>query len=101
MSQNESNGPDPAGAIDLAEVARLVAALENDLARVKSGSAGVEALRVEVEQLREALGSQSTVTPERLHAVRGLLGGATGELEVDAIKAAGYLTQIGRLMGLG
>jgi len=89
------------GPIDLDEVEKLVAALEHDLARVKGGSSSIQALRDEVEALRATLGSdQSDIVPERLHHVHGLLGNATDIVEVDAIKVASYLTQIGRLLGL-
>jgi hypothetical protein len=40
------------------------------------------------------------VGPEDLHRVRGLLKDATDEVEVDALKAAAYVTQLGRILGL-
>ena len=98
------NPPRAAGApkpIDLEAVGKLVAALEYDLGRVKGGGASIQALRDEVELLRNTLGTaENHVVPERLHHMRGLLGDATDAVEADAIKAASYITQIGRLLGL-
>jgi hypothetical protein len=101
MSDEESNLPGAAAPIDLNEVARIVAALEADLARVQKGSASIDALRTEVEALRRTLGGPSPeMSPDKLHRVHGLLESATDAVEVDAIKAASYLTQIGRVLGM-
>lgn len=99
MSDNQPSGT--SRSIDLAEIDRLVAALESDLARVKSGSASLEALRSEVDALRAALGSGAQeLDSDRLTRVHGLLQRTTGEIEVDAFRAASYLSQIGRILGL-
>lgn len=101
MSDDDARAAGAPAPIDLDEVAKIVAALEADLARVQSGSAGVDALRAEVEALRRSLGeSNPEISPEKLHRVHGLLANATDSVEVDAIKAASYFTQIGRLLGL-
>ncbi len=87
--------------IDLSEVAHLVASLEEDLIRVQSGSADVQALRDEVESLRQLLGeSDHAVVPARLVNLSGLLARMVDTVEIDAIKAAGYVAQIGRLIGI-
>lgn len=98
MSDHPTRTPGP---IDLERVAVIVAALEADLARVQKGSESVDALRDEVEALRRTLGSATPdVSPEKLRRVHGLLGSATDTVEADAFKAASYITQIGRLLGL-
>ena len=86
-----------ASSVDLKEVARLVQALEDDLARVQAGSGDFDALRAEVEALRAALQApdQSEVR-ERLEGVHGFLGEAEG----TAIKSAQYIGDIGRMLGM-
>jgi hypothetical protein len=91
------------GSIDLAEVQRLVSALERDLARAQRGEGEVDELRGEVELLRNALGAD-VVPHAQIH--RGLLGlrerlHAFGdELFDDALKAGDYVGRIGRLLGM-
>jgi hypothetical protein len=70
MAANDSTDK-PADDIDLDEVARLVGALERDLAKVRSGSRDMQLLRDEVETLKNVLNSPI----RRHHWVReGLLG---------------------------
>ncbi|MGA2548937.1 MAG: hypothetical protein ABSF50_02210 [Burkholderiaceae bacterium] len=98
---NQPASDDDKRPIDLAEVSRLLAAIQEDLARVQSGSTSLQALRAEVEALGQSIGAKSSdVAAEDLHRVRGLLKGATEEVEVDAFKAASYLAQLGRILGL-
>jgi phage gp16-like protein len=85
--------------VDLDEVARLVAALERDLAKVRAGSGDVETLRGEVAQLRQALAAPETAhgeVHEGLHGIRALLQKAEGELFTDA----DYVARIGRMLGM-
>jgi hypothetical protein len=92
----------PRKEIDLQEAARLVDALEQDLAQLKIGRGDLEHLRVDVEQLRAALAS--TRPNEEVHGgLAGLhkkLHAATDELLTDAVKAGDYLARIGRLLGM-
>jgi hypothetical protein len=93
----------PAGPVDLAEVERLVAALERDLQAVRSGQGDLTTLRAEVEQLRAQLGEAEPVPEamhERLHGVRSALTEAGDELFVDAVKGSDYLARIGRILGM-
>jgi len=89
-------------AIDLEETARLVEALESDLERLKSGQAGVEQLRADVERLRVALASPRP--QEALHGglarLREKLHAASDELLTDAVRTGDYIARIGRLLGM-
>ena len=89
--------------IDLDEVARLVGALERDLAKVRSGSRDMKLLRDEVETLKNVLNSPI----RRHHWVREGLQGMKRSIEdgLDAAKAEGlkagqYLAEIGRILGM-
>jgi hypothetical protein len=90
--------PDPAR-IDLDEVARLVDALEADLARARTDSSQIDALRAEVEQLRNALEAGQPAhedeggVRERLHRLGDVLVS-------DAFEGSQYITRIGRLLGM-
>ena len=88
--------------VDLEETARLIDALEQDLAQLKSGQGDLDHLRADVEQLRSALSSAQpqdelhgglTGLREKLHAV-------SDELLTDAISAGDYIARIGRLLGM-
>jgi hypothetical protein len=89
--------------VDLEQVAHLVEQLERDLARVRSGSASVDTLRGEVEQLRQALAAEGAHQDvhEGLHGVRERLASVSDELVGDALKGSDYIARIGRLLGLG
>src|SRR5262245_14985625 len=95
---SERNKP---GGIDLAEVARLVEALELDLAKVQEGSSDLATLRNEVEQLRAAL--ETTAHAEvhsGLHGIRSAIHKASDELLGDALKGGDYVARIGRMLGM-
>jgi hypothetical protein len=89
-------------AIDLRETARLVDALERDLARLKSGEGDLASLRADVERLRSAL--ESPAPHDEVHGglagLRERLHAASDELLADAIKTGDYIARIGRLLGL-
>ena len=85
--------------VDLQQVEQLVAALEADLARVRSGSADVQALRDEVDSLKRLLDSQSTTQApvhERLRSIHRLMD----TLVDDALQGARYVAEIGRMLGM-
>jgi len=89
--------------IDLAEVARLIEALERDLAKVQEGSSDVATLRNEVEQLRSALEATETAegdVHQGLHGIRTLIHKAGDELLRDALKGGDYAARIGRMLGM-
>jgi len=102
MAANDSTHK-PADDIDLDEVARIVGALERDLAKVRSGSRDMQLLRDEVETLKNVLNSPI----RRHHWVREALQDMKRSIEdgLDAAKAEGlkagqYLAEIGRILGM-
>jgi hypothetical protein len=110
MSAEPSSGEPAGGAarpgereIDLREVAKLINALERDLAKVSSGSKDIKALRDEVEELRRVLHSpappESGVT-EKLHRLRSRFEKASSPVLLEAIREGQYVAIIGRILGL-
>ena len=89
-------------AVDLKETARLIDALERDLAQLKSGQGDLDHLRADVEQLRTALASGQA--NEEVHGglagLREKLHAASDELLTDAIRTGDYIARIGRLLGM-
>jgi hypothetical protein len=89
-------------AVDLEETARLIDALERDLAQLKSGQGDLDHLRADVEQLRTALASGQA--NEEVHGglagLREKLHAASDELLTDAIRTGDYIARIGRLLGM-
>lgn len=90
------------GRIDLAEVERLVDALERDLARARRGEADIGELRGEVEQLRATLagGAAHADVHRGLLGVRDRMHALGDTLFDDALKAGEYLARLGRLLGM-
>ncbi len=89
-------------AVDLEEAARLINALEQDLAQLKSGRGDLEHLRADVEQLRAALTSAQPQAAVQggLTGLRDKLHTASDELLTDVIKTGDYIARIGRLLGM-
>jgi hypothetical protein len=89
-------------AIDLQETARLIDALERDLARLQSGEGDLTSLRADVERLRAALDSAQPHAEVHggLAGLRERLHSASDELLADAIRTGDYISRIGRLLGL-
>jgi hypothetical protein len=95
---SSSTGPK----VDLEETARLIDALERDLAQVRSGQADLEPLRADVEQLRATLASAQPHDDVHggLAGLREKLHAASDELLADAVKTGDYIARIGRLLGM-
>lgn len=90
-------------AIDLARVAKLVDALEKDLARAEPDQAHRRKLRREIEAIRKALTSPApkhSGIREGLHAIRQTMEHASGTLAGEMWRDAPYLAEIGRILGL-
>jgi hypothetical protein len=89
--------------IDLDEVARLVDALERDLARLPSGSPDVQRLRDEVETLKNVLNSpirRHHWVSDGLHGVRVVLEEVIDAAVARGLKTGQYLSDIGRILGM-
>ncbi|UCG99096.1 MAG: hypothetical protein JSW31_08780 [Burkholderiales bacterium] len=88
--------------VDLEETARLIDALEQDLAQLKSGHGDLDHLRADVDQLRAALASGQP--HDELHGglagLREKLHAASDVLLTDAIRTGDYIARIGRLLGM-
>jgi hypothetical protein len=100
MAQQE---PDPGQAINLDEVAKLVEALERDLAQVRSGSQDVQRLRDEVETLKNVLNSpirRHHWVSDSLHGIRTAFDDALDTAVAHSLKASQYIGEIGRILGL-
>jgi hypothetical protein len=98
--------PVPAN-IDVDEARRLLDALERDLHDLRSRqapSAELDVLMAEVSQLREVLqaGDRSDAQMHsELHGMRERLHRLSDELVGDAFQAGRYLSELGRILGLG
>jgi len=89
--------------VDLEQVAQLIEALEQDLARVRSGSQDVKRLRDEVETLKRVLNAplqKHHWIRDGLHSVHDALDGAMDTVIADGIKAGRYIAEIGRILGM-
>jgi hypothetical protein len=98
MSENS-----PRKDIDLEEAARLIDALERDLAKVRSGSADVQRLRDEVETLRNVLNSpvrRDSWVNDSLDAIRVQLDETVDEAVYEGMTISRYAAEAARILGL-
>jgi len=102
LAKSEHND-DAVRDIDLDEVARLVEALERDLAKLPGGSQDVQRLRDEVETLKNVLNSpirRHHWVSDSLHGVRAVLEEALDAAIARGLKTGQYISEIGRILGL-
>ena len=98
---NAPNALEPAArqAFDLARVNRLVADLEDEIAKAPPDTHGMQDLRDEIETLKNVLGSPKTKhgwIEDGLHAVRDAAQAVKGEMMRESV----YVAEIGRILGL-
>ncbi len=89
--------------VDLAEVSKLIQALERDLEKVSSDSAAMQRLRDEVQTLKNVLGSPVTRhhwVRDGLHDIRDAIDSAWDTAVADSLKASQYVAEIGRILGM-
>ena len=89
--------------IDFEKATKLVEALEEDLAKVRSGSRDVQLLRDEVETIKNVLNSpirRHHWAREGLHDMRRAIEGALQTVAAEGIKAGQYVAEIGRILGM-
>lgn len=102
MAQDDEKGGSKTE-IDLDEVARLVEALERDLAKLPGGSQDVQRLRDEVETLKNVLNSpirRHHWVSDSLHGMRTVLEEAIDAAVARGLKTGQYISEIGRILGL-
>jgi hypothetical protein len=93
------NGPD----IDLAEVEKLLEALEQDLKKVQGGTRDVQVLRDEVETLKNVLSSpvrRHQWVRDGLHAIREGFENVVDSAVAEGLRASRYIAEIGRMLGM-
>jgi hypothetical protein len=100
----DTPSPDKAvSPVDLDEISRLVDALEHDLARARTDSTRIDALRAEVEQLRTMLNAEEPASDDlqrELSGLRDLMHRLGDELINDTFEGGQYITRIGQMLGL-
>ncbi len=107
MTSNESR--DKASSVtqdhgfNLDRVRSLVAAMEQELANAPVDQPNVQALRQEIETLKQVLADgddQHVLVKEKLHTVRGTLQDMTARVESEVLQDSRYIAEIGRILGL-
>jgi hypothetical protein len=89
--------------VDLEQVSRLIAALEEDLKQVRSGSRDIERLRDEVETLKNVLNSpvrRHHWVRDGLHGIRDVIETALDKAKTEGFKGTQYIAEIGRILGM-
>jgi len=87
----------------LDRVRSLVAAMEHELAHAPADRPDVQALRQEIDTLKQLLASgdsQHGLVKEKLHTVRGTLQDMTARVESEVLQDSRYIAEIGRILGL-
>ena len=94
---------DKAKDIDLEQAAKLLDALERDLAKVRGDSQDVQRLRDEVQTLRNVLNSpvqRHHWVSDSLHEIRSLLDETVDEAVYEGMTISRYAAEIARILGL-
>lgn len=87
----------------LDRVRHLVAAMEQELAGAPADRPDVQALRQEIDHLKQLLAAgdgEHVLVKERLHTVRGTLQDMTARVESEVLQDSRYIAEIGRILGL-
>lgn len=86
----------------LDRVRTLVAAMEQELAAAPADRQDVQALRQEIDHLKQLLATDSEhgQVKEKLHTVRGTLQDMTARVESEVLQDSRYIAEIGRILGL-
>jgi hypothetical protein len=107
MTSNENSNPASSvtqdQAFNLDRVRSLVAAMERELASAPADQPNVQALRQEIETLKQVLADgddQHGLVKEKLHTVRGTLQDMTARVESEVLQDSRYIAEIGRILGL-
>ena len=87
----------------LQRISRLIADLEQELAKAPPDIPHGQELREEIETLKHVLaspGKRESGINERLHAIRGALEEMSAKVEGEVLKDTPYITEIGRILGM-
>ena len=101
MSTPQPDGPEPA--IDLDEVARLIDALERDLANAHGDARDIQRLKDEVQTLKNVLRSpvrRHHWVRDSLHSIRDAIEGAVDAAVAKGLRGSQYIAEIGRILGM-
>jgi hypothetical protein len=96
---DKQNAPE----IDLDEVAKLLAALERDLASVQGSAKDIQRLKDEVQTLKNVLMSpvrRHHWVRDGLHSIRHVFENALDAAVVKGLKGSQYVAEIGRILGM-
>ncbi len=88
---------------NLEKVRSLVSALEQELANAPPDLPNVQALKQEIETLKQVLTSPDNghgLVREKLHSVRNTLQDMTARVETEVLQDSRYIAEIGRILGL-
>ena len=102
MSSRKPKAPDTRE-VDLEEVARLIEALERDLAKVQGKSQDIQRLRDEIDTLKNVLRSpvrRHHWVRDALHDIRERFDDALDAAVAEGIEVSRYVAEIGRILGL-
>jgi len=102
MSTTDANKPGTPE-IDLDEVAKLIEALEKDLATVQGSEKDIQRLKDEVQTLKNVL-----ISPVRrhhwvrdgLHGIRHVFENVMDTAVAEGLKGSQYIAEIGRILGM-
>ena len=102
MSTTDANKPG-APEIDLDEVAKLLEALEQDLANVQGSEKDIQRLKDEVQTLKNVLMSpvrRHHWVRDGLHGIRDVFENALDTAVAKGLKGSQYIAEIGRILGM-
>jgi hypothetical protein len=88
--------------IDVDAARKLVDEISDNLSRLPAGTSHA-ALRAEVNELKDMLGTGGAEPPElevKMKSVHGMFERASTELQADGVRAGMFLSAIGRMIGL-
>lgn len=89
--------------IDLDEVAKLIEALEKDLANVQGNASDIQRLRDEVQTLKNVLMSpvrRHHWVRDGLHGIQHVFENAVDTAMAKGLKGSQYIAEIGRILGM-
>lgn len=100
---NTESDKQSAPEIDLDEVAKLIDALEKDLANVQGSATDIQRLKDEVQTLKNVLMSpvrRHHWVRDGLHDIRHVFENAVDTAMAKGLKGSQYIAEIGRILGM-